>query len=86
MNHFQPTRALLANSTAAWGGVDTVLTRLTMLELELKPPADIHKDFLHKKTGSKVNYFKTLFINVCLAIYLTFYRTDLSTIKVQTSW
>jgi hypothetical protein len=51
MNHFRPTRALLANPTAAWGGMDTVLTCLAMLELKLKPQAGIHKPFLHKKTG-----------------------------------
>ncbi len=42
--------------------------------------AGIHKACLHKKTDLKTNSFQTLFINAFLVVYLTFYRTDLSTI------
>jgi hypothetical protein len=41
--------------------------------------AGIHKACSRKKTDLKTDYFQTLFINAFLVVYLTFYRTDLST-------
>jgi hypothetical protein len=43
------------------------------------PWAGIHKACLCKKTDLKTDSFQTLFINACLVVYPTFYRTDLST-------
>jgi hypothetical protein len=48
--------------------------------------AGIHEACLHKKTDLKVNSFQTLFIEVFLGVYPSFYRTDFSTITVQTYW
>jgi hypothetical protein len=48
--------------------------------------ACIHKACSRKKTDLKTDSFQTLFINAFLAVYPTFYRTELSTIATKPSW
>ncbi len=62
---------------------------LAALDLRSSPlctRAGIHKACLHRKTDLKVNSFQTLFKDVFISVYPTFYRTDLSTITVKTCW
>jgi hypothetical protein len=53
--------------------------KITIFSQHFLSRAGIHKACSRKKTDLKTDSFQTLFINAFLVVYLTFYKTDLST-------
>jgi hypothetical protein len=52
----------------------------------LENRAGIHKACLRKQIGLRVDSLQTLFTDPLFGVYPSFYRTDLSTLTVQTHW